>query len=103
MVRHALSLADGWGERQSLSHTVHVKLRQSQSPPKLLDPPQVFQRIFQSLYLFLCFTILDPGVESECESEINRQMLKRNKELEDCIKFQRETIQDQAMRIEVIS
>lgn len=40
-------------------------------------------------------------MESECESEMNRQMLRRNKELEDCIKFQRETIQDQAMRIEV--
>ena len=40
-------------------------------------------------------------MESECESEINRQMLRRNKELEDCIKFQRETLQDQAMRIEV--
>ena len=45
--------------------------------------------------------VSDPGVESECESEINRQMLRRNKELEDCIKFQRETLQDQAMRIEV--
>ena len=32
---------------------------------------------------------------------MNRQMLRRNKELEDCIKFQRETLQDQAMRIEV--
>ena len=40
-------------------------------------------------------------MESECETEINRQMLRRNKELEDCIKFQRETLQDQAMRIEV--
>ena len=40
-------------------------------------------------------------MESECESEMNRQMLRRNKELEDCIKFQRETLQDQAMRIEV--
>ena len=51
------------------------------------------------ILMFDCFT--DPGVESECESEINRQMLRRNKELEDCIKFQRETLQDQAMRIEV--
>ena len=35
------------------------------------------------------------------ENEITNQMLTRNKELEEVIKFQRETLQDQAMRIEV--
>lgn len=35
------------------------------------------------------------------ENEITKQMLTRNKELEEIIKFQRETLQDQAMRIEV--
>lgn len=39
-------------------------------------------------------------LESGEELELQRQMFARSKELEQVIKFQRETIQDQAMRIE---
>ena len=41
---------------------------------------------------------LESGEE---EAQIQKQMFTRTKELEHIIKFQRETIQDQAMRIEV--
>ena len=54
---------------------------------------------FQNDFIGLNLIIL--GSETREELEIQKLMFTRSKELEQIIKFQRETIQDQTMRIEV--
>ena len=65
---------------------------------KFPPPIRVVETLNISLVLIHNYHLID----STEEAEMDKDLIERNRELEEVVMFQKDTIQDQAMKIEVI-